>query len=292
MEKWSGEIRMPVARMIATEKEGYNPNLIKNNWKESVARNPGLYFILDLDENLFNTAGHWVDFSNTFLRIYAGIKTDLPTKDEIYRDGGPSSYYPNHFSQVFPTSESYEKLADEMRHRAIPNRAGAPMYKDMPWIYKTLSKQGKLLGGLTARPATIIVKKATEQQIVASGLPLFDVIYKLLDVPLAQASQAKLRILEEITDDPDTQGILVIIDDSLSTAKIISERNHRRGGKRPIIQILNASGPLTKPKIESDPEGKFTFTMNDGIFIMEDWNLLPETINHVKSWIPSQNLSS
>ncbi len=288
MEKWSGEIRLPVVRTIATEKEGYNPHLIKQHWKELVVRSPGLYFILDLDENLFNTAGHWVDFTNTFLRIYAGTR-DVPTKNEVYNEGGPSTYYPKHFPQIFPTSDSYEKLADEMRHRAIPNRAGHPMHNDMSWIHKILNERGVLLGGLTARPATTTVKKATEQQISASGLPTFDILYKPLDVPLAQISQVKLRILEEIANDSNTQSILILIDDSMSTAQVIRKRNQHRGNKPPIIQILNKSGPLTKPRLENDLEGQFTFTPDDGIFIMDNWICLPETINVIKAWLPTRN---
>lgn len=289
MKEWSGEIRRPVARTKLSEVYGYDRAIIQNSWKKLVSQNPGLHFILDLDENLYNTAGYWIDFSNRFLRMYAGVSNNLPSKDEVYNAGGPSNYYPKHFPQVFPSSERYEILADEMRHRATPNRAGVAMHSDMPWIFHELNNQGILLGGLTARPATAIVKKATEQQLATSGFPLFDVIYKPLDIPRALVSQEKLGFLEEIVCDSNSLGTIVLIDDSMSTANIISERNCLHLKKRPLIQILNASGPLTRPKMINDHEGKFTFNNNSGIFVMKDWGSLPETIENIKKWIGNRN---
>jgi hypothetical protein len=259
---------------------GYNPLEIKEKWRHLIEQ-PGLYIVFDADENKFDTASHWVDFTNRFLRLYAAIPEErTPSYEDVWKEGGPSHYYPTHFPEVFPDFDSYEKLADEMRHRFAPNHKGEAMHGterivSIKQMYEYLASVGTILGTLTARPATAVVKRATEQQFRNAEIPVLDVIYKPVEVPLKDSSIEKLRILQP-----------VLIDDSVSTAKIIKDYNSTRGNNRPIIQILNTSGVLTKPAIEKNG---FTAQLQDGIFIMQSWDDLPNVIEEINSWINSLN---
>lgn len=278
---WNQEITNPVSREVNSSRNFYDPDQIINRWREKIAGSKAeLFFILDLDENLFNSAAHWVTFSNTFLRLFAAIDLErLPTEEVVMAVGGPSTYYPLFFPDVFPTTEAYEVLADEMRHRYAPNRLGKAMHPNLSELISQLNGVGEVLGGLTARPETQVVRDATKAQLHPVEM---EVVYKPVNRPLAEASREKIERLETLSH--ASSGVVVLIDDSLSTAKVISEWNKSRNSvqSQPIVQILNGLGPLTAPKLE---QGLVDLDQLEGVFLLSDWSDLDQVITDIQSWL-------
>lgn len=262
--------------------EIYTPQSIEQNWSKQLAEKTGLHFILDLDENLFDTVTYWIKLTNRVLGLKFGVaQSSLPDRAEVLQAGGPSNYYHKKFPQIFPSFEAYEEFADECRHRYWANQAGPSMVDQMDSVFDSLKSTGNLLGGLTARPAnkaTVLGTKIQLKQVLQNhAVP--EILFKPVDIPLARASQQKLKIMERLSY-ISSSSTLVLIDDSISTAKLLSEHN-QQNPERPIVQILNGAGPLTTPKLLEDPQ--LIDTMS-GIFLMRDWSQLEQTIKEVSAW--------
>lgn len=280
---WSNEIPHPVDRTLNLL--DYSPDIIIDSWQRQVDTNDCLNFVLDLDENLFDTVFHWVKHTNRFLRMFGGIQSDeLPSHKDVCVEGGPSVYYPHHFPDIFPDINRYEILADELRHRKSGNVSGPPMSHDIASVHEHITNAGTLLGGLTARPATDVVVGATRQQVRMHFTTEFPIIYKPTHIPLSKASTMKLDVLARLAT-PTSAGTVVLIDDSISVARLIAEWNRTTQGKS-IIQILNGAGPLTRPLLEAD---KFTLGDARGIFVMHTWDNLLQTIHAINDWLQTQN---
>lgn len=274
---WNGTLYKTSER---TSPQSYNPTSILNAWHDQIASQPGLHIILDIDENLTNTVSYWVRASNRFLRMYGSVASNrLPTVEEVCQEGGPSVYYPGHFPDVFDSPELYEKLMDEWRHRRGPNYVSRPMHQDMTWIYHQIRSKANFLGAITARSATEVVIGATQDLLTSLSLPQFPIIYKSPSTPLSAASSEKLVHLERLVEG-SPQGRVVLIDDSISTAELVAQRNRRSPRLAQLMYILNASGPLTKPILN---RGEFTVSPGDGIVIMESWEHLPIVLNGLKT---------
>ncbi len=263
--------------------EVYDSAKLFTQWKEQMQSQPGLHFLLDLDENLFNTVDYWIRLTNHLLHHKYGVpQSFLPSQATVLQAGGPSQYYFRAFPEYFPSYESYDILADELRHRYWPNQAGPLMVENLDEIFDLLSQEGNVLGGLTARPASTDVLLATQQQFsrALTRHPIPEVMYKPLFVAVQGASQEKLAVLRQLAG-ASADSVPVLIDDSLSTAQVLSQHNKEQP-HLPIMQILNGEGPFTRGKLAHEPD-----LVNDlrGVFVMPHWEDLRGTIEKGKSWL-------
>jgi len=297
-EKWleGQNVRFPEG--FSQQEHAIKTAQVLESWKAHL-QTPGFHVLLDLDENLFDTFSYWVRLINRYLRLRFQLPFEqLPLATEVARYGGPSTYYPQFFPDIFSDDihheRAFEHLAEEMRFRYNANRAGPPMIPaELSQFLEELAAFGQVLGGLTARPDVPAVRRATEKQTNN----LFPVLYRSPEIPVQQASQEKLRILEFLTDFPQDSseeilketerlGCLVLVDDSLSTARTLGKANAQRlnqGEKRTHlpIQILNSMGPLTSPQLE---QGNFSLEGLEGIFLMNSWRQLPELFQQIQLW--------
>lgn len=266
------------------EKNFYNETAILKNWQKRV-QNPGAHYLLDLDENLFNTFGYWVDHFNGFLRLRYGI-TSLPDRDTVAMHGGPSNYYPRNYPNIFSSNPqsplNFENIAESMRHRYFPNKAGVFMGPhSLTALLQTLENSGNILGGLTARPASQDAIRGTREQIANA----FPVIYKPLSVSLIDASREKMRIIEKLLQSSENsmQSDIILIDDSIRTAQTLSELNEGRikHGKKPVLYFLNGQGPLTQPRLHQFENEKDTMK---GVFLFHDWTEVPQLTKEAQLW--------
>lgn len=276
-----------IDRNLFVDKKIYDREAILLKWQEELTAAVGLAFILDLDENLFDTVNYWVAVTNRLLRLKFGVTVDkLPLPQQVYVEGGPSSYYYKHFPEIFPTFDSYELIIDELRHRTSPNLLPKKMHSNMDNLLDQLQDNGLLLGGLTARPDNLHTVTATARQFQKNlsrhTSPV--IVHRRISTPMAQAGQEKLQVLDHLSTTANEKAILALIDDSLSTALILSVYNikAREKGLKPIIQFVNGIGQLTAPKLESEAQ---LFANNSGIFLMKDWDNLPEVIQEAQTWL-------
>jgi len=285
----------------------YDRQGIINDWREQVATTNQLAIIFDLDENLVNTVLYWIEKTNELLvteyQIAAG---ELPTPAQVLAEGGPSTYYPNHFSEIWITTQdandkrSFEYMAEDWRHDTEGNLT-PPLLPELGVsdLMATFAKHGKVLGGLTARPATPRVIEATHRQMMAAGFynqeTSLPIIFKPKNVPLSGSGSEKLLVISQIMPEASSAAQVVLFDDSLSTARVIGDHNEEAAPHKKIAYILNAQGPLTSPRMDENHqeyEGlSAQLTPDRGIFVLRNWAEMDNILNQITAW-HSQNSSS
>jgi len=286
--QWNNSIARPVSRTAASEAIGYVPDEILAMWEAQVADSNEIFTVLDLDENIFDTAAFWVEYTNTFLAASTNSfdfeNTFPPTLEQVIQEGGPSKYYAKHFAHVFPGNTYDTEFMEELRFREPGNRKGPVMHQDMPGKYQNLEQQTTILGGLTARPDSEVVVQSTRQQFQENGLPEIPTIFRPADIQLSQSSQVKLDILGPLSE--KTNGVILLVDDSISTAKKIQEYNRNRGRKPKLIQVVNIQGTLTAPAIA---RGEYAEDPDNGIFFMNGWDDQEAVLTRINKWKSSLN---
>ncbi|QQS43337.1 hypothetical protein IPM65_04215 [Candidatus Roizmanbacteria bacterium] len=226
----------------------------------------GFGIVSDIDETVVDTVGRHVMFVSRGAKL-AGFQGTLPTLEEIKAAGGTAEY-----ARVFGMSaDEWEEIMKRVRERQFVNEK-ANLYH--PKTVKTLLNGGELLGFVTAKPGTERTLAATQRDLTQRlGFPERPVILRPNSVPLSQ-TEWKIETLCAIKG-ISPKGI-VLVDDSLSTARAIAAHN-QEAGKLDIMQILY-KGPLTVPALES---GKFIPDESLGIYAA-DWDEMPEVFDRIR----------
>lgn len=258
----------------------YDAQKILNRWMTKVREVPGTHILLDLDENLFDSVQYWVKLSNKLLQLRFGVAAErLPDYNTVVALGGPSQYYFRHFSEYFPTHDSYEEIFDEYRYRYQPNRSGPLMHPNLDALMEEMKKKANVLGALTARPASGESIRGTEAQF-RSALkqhPVPEILYRPLNVPLTQASQEKLRMLQKLSQASEFRSQIVLIDDSVATAEKIMMYNIDHPQTK-VVQVLNLThGSAQKNVIKYDRQ----VLEKHGILIMQSWDGLDQILERI-----------
>jgi len=232
-----------------------------------VQMNAAFGIISDIDETVVDTVGRHVGFITKAAQL-AGFKGALPSVEEIKAAGGTADY-----ACVFGmTPEGWEKIMQRVRERRFVNEK-ADLYH--PKTRETLMNGGELLGFVTAKPGTDRTLAATQRDLTERlGFPERPVILRPNSVPLSQTSEWKIETLSAIKG--MTPKGIVLVDDSLSTARAIAEHNTREG-KIDLIQVVY-KGPLTAPALES---GKFVPDESLGIYAA-DWDEMGQVFDRIR----------
>lgn len=227
----------------------------------------GFGIVSDIDETVVDTVSRHVGFVTRGAKL-AGFQGTLPTPEEIKAAGGTADY-----ARVFGmTADDWEEIMKRVRERRFVNEK-ADLYH--PETVQTLLNGGELLGFVTAKPGTERTLAATQKDLTQRlGFPERPVILRPNSVPLSQTSEWKIETLAAIKG-TSPKGI-VLVDDSLSTARAIAEHN-RQAGAVDIMQILY-KGPLTLPALQS---GKFIPDESLGIYAA-DWDEMPEVFDRIR----------
>lgn len=226
--------------------------------------------IWDIDETVVDTIGNHTKLITRGASML-GYKDPLPSREEIISQGGTSAY-----AELFGlTPQEWESRMERIRDSKYVN-SGADMYHpEVAQLLPTL-EDTKLLGFVTARPGSEKTLLVTEEDLFNRvGLPKRPVILRPESVSLADTSSWKLAILKQIAQQDDQKRV-VLIDDSISTAKTVMEYNSRNG-ENPIIQVIY-KGPLTKPLIDN---GDFQINTQMGIYTA-DWQEMPTIMNQIQ----------
>lgn len=274
--------------------DGYDRASIIEMWKQELVSHSGLHLIFDIDENLVNTVAFWIEETNQFLQDKYHIPPEqIPTLDEVLLEGGPSKYYPLHFPNIWNTNasyydpSSYEYLAEQWRHETAGNLV-PPLLDglDVTTLLAVVTSHAHILGGLTARPATKPVIEATHQQFQQYGFETdrnFPIIFRPKIVELSQAGQEKLKVLKELLTVVSSQSRIILLDDSISTARIISEYNQSAEPSKKIAYILNTMGPLTAPS-KDILTNNTELSVTQGIFMIKDWSEMDDILTTIEIW--------
>jgi hypothetical protein len=223
--------------------------------------------VSDIDETVVDTVGRHVGFVTRGAQL-AGFKGALPTLEEIKAAGGTADY-----ARVFGMSgDEWEEIMKLVRERRFVNEKAALYH---PNTVQTLLNCGELLGFVTAKPGTDRTLAATQRDLTQRlGFPERPVILRPTSVPLSQTSEWKIDTLAAIKG-TSPKGI-VLVDDSLSTARAIAAHNHK-AGKTDLMQIVY-KGPLTVSSLES---GKFVPDESLGIYAA-DWDEMPGVFDRIR----------
>lgn len=227
----------------------------------------GFGIVSDIDETIVDTVGRHVGFVTRAAQL-AGFKGALPTLEEIKAAGGTADY-----ARVFGmTPDEWEEVMIRVRERRFVNEKADLYHQD---TVQTLMNGGELLGFLTAKPGTDRTLAATQKDLIHRlGFPEKPVILRPNSVPLSQTSDWKIEMLAAIKG-TSPKGI-VLVDDSLSTARVIAGHN-QQAGNIGIMQIVY-KGPLTAPALES---GKFIPDESLGIYAA-DWEEMPAVFDRIR----------
>lgn len=243
--------------------------------------------LFDKDEMLVDTIRRHVEFINLAGRMNAsryGVAF-TPLSYEAVVAGGGSGIFNKAFG--IP-ADRWEELHERERATRRVN-SGAPTYTDnLQEIVRAIYDRSEVLGYMTATPIGVPDSRGrlydTETYVKQDlftrlGLPHEPTILRPADVPASQAGPWKLEMLEQIRA-ANPQIPVMLVDDSLSTAKLVAQVNSQRSpGEVPLVQIVMADGTLTRPKIDS---GSFTAQPELGIYVA-GWEELPAVIDQIQT---------
>lgn len=225
--------------------------------------------LVDIDENLVHTIGRLINGINKGARIL-GFDKQLPPHKEIIENGGTHNY-----ASIFGmTPEDWEEVMIKIRRSPYVNEKADQYHPELEKILENLD----VVGYLSARPATLQTFESTSRDLFRfRNLPERPVVLRPESLPITEASIWKSNLILEEFGPYVSQGAkLILVDDSISTAKAITKINGSYG--QPIINQILFKGPLTIPVLES---GKYTPKEEDGIYV-SDWENMVATFDRIK----------
>lgn len=253
--------------------------------------------LADKDEMLADTVFQHVRYINAMARRIGkryGMTFELPDYETVVEKGGTGIY-----AEIFGlTPERWEELHE--RERSVRSViTGAPAYTPhLAAQMQLVAERSDLLGYLTATPVGVHrpfqegqiprfydSQRFAEEDIYGRGLPQEPVILRPATVPGSSTASWKTSIMREIQAANPGKPV-ILIDDSLSTAKRIMQENEQRAnGELPLVQIVMTQGTLTEAKVKS---GQFVAHHDLGVYLA-DWSELPDVITEVENqWNPQQ----
>lgn len=241
-----------------------NQTAVDTMSKQLAGMNSHFGVVLDCDETLYNTVARHYRFIQLASRF--GILPQLenfPTYDDVVHGGGTGF-----FADAFVMSaDDWEARMVDIRARRAINRNSPLLHPDVAQIVGGIEP---LLGYVTAKPGTPRVHRIATQDLSTRKFPDLPMVLRPEGVPLSKTAQWKIETMEHIIGKSGKR--MVIIDDSISTARVVEEYNQTHGKVR-IAQVLYP-GPLTSGKLDS---GEYVPSHEHGI-VVADWNTIPQVI--------------
>lgn len=242
-----------------------------------------IVIIQDIDEVLYETTRAHYDVMTQAAIARGADPRQLPTYEEMCLKGG-SDYFKGFFGDV--DDEEWQRLAEVARCYG-PSNGQAPLMEEgvREKMRIVLAQEGVTLGCyLTATPGRLDVRSVRQNAMFASGnFSEAPMIMRPIETPIQETGTWKMQyLLEFATAALPGDNIIILIDDSLSTAKLVQEKNIQRinEGLPPIIQIVYP-GPITKPKLDKLAS---VLSEDNGIYIAHNgWDQIPEIIERIKN---------
>ena len=241
---------------------------IKLRLQDADLNSPVLTF-LDIDETLVHTIGNLINGINRGANIL-GFNNQLPPHKDIIQNGGTNIY-----ASIFGmNAEDWEEVMIKIRRSPYVNEKADQYHPELKKILEILD----VVGYISARPATLKTFASTLRDLFRfRNLPKRPVVLRPESLPITEASIWKSNLILEEFGPYVSQGArLVLVDDSISTAKAITKINESHS--QPIINQILFKGPLTMPVLES---GKYTPKEEDGIYV-SDWENMVATFDRIK----------
>jgi len=210
----------------------FNPNLlspIQVPRSIELAGNAKLVTILDLDEMVFNTVAKHVRILRLAARMSHAEENRLPTLDDTLKSGG---------TKAFKTAgwKNYDQVNEVMRNSPHFNHHIPLIDENTPAILAQAAKAGfPTIMYLTTRPQS--VEPVTQTDLARLNLPDVPVLARPDHIDLSQTTEWKLKTLITVAD--RIPGTVVMVDDSISLIRAISEKSH------PKLRSLLFQGPIT-----------------------------------------------
>lgn len=257
----------------------------------------GVSVLADKDEMIANTVHQHVIYINAMAQRFGrryGHTFELPDYATVVANGGTGMY-----ARVLGlTPERWEEIHERERsvRRVI---TGAPTYtSNLAAQMAIVDERSDFLGYLTATPVGVHrpyqegqmprfydSQRYAEEDIYGRGLPQEPVVLRPATIAGKDTAPWKTGFMSEIQS-VNPRKPVILIDDSLSTAKrIMLENEQRESGTVPLFQIVMTQGTLTEAKIKS---GEFKAQHDLGIYLA-DWEELPDVISEIENqWNPQQ----
>lgn len=229
--------------------------------------------ISDIDEFLVDTVDNHIQFISRAARML-GYKGTLPSYEDIIAEGGTA-----HYAEIFRMDpQDWETIMMRIRATRYVNR-NARMYHPNPQDILSEGPHHALLGFMSAKPATESTYRTTKEDLFERlGFQEKPVILRPHMVDISQSSAWKVELLSEIVAS-DPSKMLVLTDDSISTAKAVTLHN-QKAGRVEFMQVLYP-GPLTKTVLDN---GLYIPQQDEGIFVA-DWQTMPEIFDIInETW--------
>lgn len=247
--------------------------------------------ICDKDEMFGDTVENHTSIINRFGERHLQKGKRLPTYEEVIAAGGTGKIYAELFGQSPDEWEATMEHIRSLHSICYGSRTYSPRLNE---IMGEVVQMSTMLGYVTATPAGVVDRRGNiyrTQRFVERDLfqrlqlPRKPAILRPATIHSSKSGEWKTGILERIRSANPAKPV-TLIDDSLSTAKVIAAANAQRApGEVPLFQIVMSEGSLTRPKIES---GAFTSVPELGIYIA-DWDHVPEVLNQIQTqWNPQK----
>lgn len=248
---------------------------IEAHWIERMKNAPeATYYLLDMDDTLTETLVRWVNF---IVRAVYGSENFSEQYARIMNSTNPFAVLRNELGPEFT------RLEQKLRFSRWGNSYGKPVDPELPeHLAQILERQGEVLGVLTARPDDPKVMQHTaewlQKQQLLHELPLY---HAPTAFNYAQMQKWKVDVLGRLRRAVDDQ-VIILIDDSMSTAASVEKWNEKHSDYMPLMQILLSTSLTDKQISETyDPLKKGE---SSGVFVANNWAHIPEVAEEAKTW--------
>jgi hypothetical protein len=238
---------------------------------EKAKADPSVCIISDIDELHVDTVTLYEQLLNRHIRM---MGHPACTSQEVRAAGGTQVAYRKYYPEL--TDEQWDHFMERVRMSNMVNRNGDLYHPEQIRIANEIFASANFLGYMTARPLTERVIKTTEKDLFERlGLPCAQVMLRPEDVKPEQSGIWKVKQMHAIRTAAGVQH-LILVDDSISTAKQVSRYNAEIG-ENGIIQVL-FKGPLTTPALQA---GTFVPDQSLGIYAA-DWDEMPVVFDRIR----------
>lgn len=238
---------------------------------EKAKIDPRICTVSDIDELHVDTVTLHEQLLNRHIRL---MGHPACTSEEIRASGGTQIAYRRFYPHL--NDEQWDQFMERVRMSNMVNKNGDLYHPEQVRIANEVFASGNFLGYMTARPYSERVADTTEKDLFERlGLCSAPVMLRPVGIRPEQSGIWKVEQMHAIRTAAGVQR-MVLIDDSISTAKQV-ERYNVELGQVCISQILY-KGPLTVPVLES---GKYIPDEAHGIYTA-DWDEMVQVFDRIR----------
>lgn len=210
---------------------------------------------LDVDETLLNPLEKYKEIINTKLGVNISVK-------DIEISGGLDNFF-----RASPIYDEFCKLADSLR-------ASSEFNSGLPTIEGSVECLSKILElpnivhvfYLTTRPHSVLL--ATEENLRAVGFPQAEIITRPPNILRENTAIWKQSVLSNLSDSSDSE--IVFIDDNISTARFVCEKNKKLFKK---IHMILYAGLISYTQIRAE---NVISDYQNGLYLADNWNQISD----------------